>query len=480
MRRNCLALQREWRLEEMSYHHNTYFNSVDWAAMQRTHPIGDDFLAFAGQSRDAIRQHQELLFSKCVARAWQIPFYQRLWGNAGIEPGDIKGLETLAQLPIFDKADIMESIALAPPFGDFGGLDSAPGGRPPVIMHTTSGTTGTPQVLLFGAKSREVQNLMLGRTYRFQGLRPDDVVHSVYGHGMINGGHYVRESVIHWTSAIFLSAGTGIETRSVRQVELMRDFGATVIVGFADYIKKLAKVAVEQGIDPVRDLKIRMISGHLGREDKESLSRAWGGVDCFDWYGVGDTGIIAGEGPDRDGLYVMEDAQYLEVCDIDTGLPVQEGETGDMVVTCLYKDDLYPIIRFNTHDVTRVLPGQSSLGMNFQRIEGFLGRSDNMVKIRGINIFPQAMGPILEEDAQFAGEFICKAVRDASGRDEFVVVAEVNGTRDDETLERFKALLKQRLGIDCGVELVNAGELAPLTQTEVRQKPIRLIDERFE
>jgi phenylacetate-CoA ligase len=296
---------------------------------------------------------------------------------------------------------------------------------------------------------------------------------------MINGGHYVREAVIHWTSAIFLSAGTGIETRSVRQVELMRDFGATMIVGFADYIKKLAKVAAELGIDPVRDLNIRMISGHLGREDKASLSEAWGGADCFDWYGVGDTGIIAGEGPDRDGLYVMEDAQFLEVCDIDTGLPVKDGQTGDMVCTCLYKDDIYPIIRFNTHDVTQILPGKSALGLNLKRIEGFLGRSDNMVKIRGINIFPQAMGPILEEDAQFAGDFICKAIRDQSGRDEFVIVAEVSGARDDETVKRFKALLKQKTGIDCGVELAGPGELAPLTQTEVRQKPIRLIDERF-
>lgn len=459
--------------------HNTYFNSVDWTALQRDHPIGNDFLAFAGQSPDIIRHHQERLFARCVARAWQIPFYQRLWGKEGIEPGDIKGLETLPQLPVFDKSDIMESIAFAPPFGDFGGLASFPGGQPPVILHTTSGTTGTPQVLLFGAKSREAQNLMLGRLYRFQGLRPDDVVHSVYGHGMINGGHYVRESVIHWTSAIFLSAGTGIETRSARQVELMRDFGATVIVGFADYIKKLAKVAAELGIDPARDLKIRMISGHLGREDKASLSEAWGGVDCFDWYGVGDTGIIAGEGPDRDGLYVMEDGQFLEVCDIDTGAPIRDGESGDMVCTCLYKDDIYPIIRFNTHDVTRILKGKSALGLNLKRIEGFLGRSDNMVKIRGINIFPQAMGPILEEDAQFAGEFICKAIRDASGRDEFVVVAEVSGERDDDTLKRFKALLKQKTGIDCGVELASPGELASLTQTEVRQKPIRLIDERF-
>src|SRR5690606_9174146 len=118
---------------------------------------------------------------------------------------------------------------------------------------------------------------------------------------------------------------------------------------------------------------------------------------CFDWYGVGDTGLIAAEGPDRDGLYVQEDAQYLEVCDIDTGKPVEDGGTGDMVCTCLFKDDLYPIIRFNTHDVTQWKPGKSAIGVEFRRIEGFMGRSDNMVKIRGINIFPQGVGPMLDE-----------------------------------------------------------------------------------
>ena len=460
--------------------HRTYFNSVDWAALERDHPIGDDFTKFATTiSRDELRARQNALFLRCVERAWATPFYQRLWGAAGVEKGDVKSLDDLPSLPVFDKQDIMNSIAAAPPLGDFGGFESYPAGeRPPVIFHTTSGTTGTPQVLLFGPKSRETQNLLLGRLYRFQGLRPDDVIHSVYGHGMINGGHYVREAAAHWTSAIFMSAGTGVETRSARQVELMRDFRATVIVGFADYIKKLAVVAREAGIEPGRDINIRMISGHLGREDKQSLSQSWGGAECFDWYGVGDTGAIAGEGPDRDGLYVMEDAQYLEVCDIDAHKPVAEGEEGDMVVTCLYKDDIYPIIRFNTHDVTRVKTSASSIGVTFKRIEGFLGRSDNMVKIRGINIFPQAIGPLLEEAPAFSGEFICKATRDAGGREEFTVIAEVRD-KSPEVEAMFQDILKRKLGIAPVIELADPGALAPLTQTEVRQKPIRLIDERF-
>lgn len=463
--------------------HQHYFEAARLDEIAAEHPIGDDFVQFATAiSREELRERQDRLFRRALERAWRTPFYRRLWGKAGIEPGDVKGLDDIGKLPVFDKSDLMESIAEHPPFGDFAGFEGYAGARPPVVFHTTSGTTGTPQVLLFGPKSREVQNLLLARLYRFQGLKPEDVVHSVYGHGMINGGHYVREAVVHWTSAIFMSAGTGVETRSAQQVALMRDFGATVIVGFADYIKRLAKVAREQGIEPGRDIPVRMISGHMGREDKDALAESWGGAECFDWYGVGDTGTIAGEGPDRDGLYVMEDAQYLEVCDIDSGEPVPDGEEGDMVCTCLYKDDIYPIIRFNTHDVTRLRTNASPLGLTLRRIEGFLGRSDNMVKLRGINVFPQAIGPILEEIDAFAGEFVCRCTRDEAGRDEMTVVAEVKAapSEHDALREPFVVLLKRRIGIEVDVELVAPGELAELTQVEKRQKPIRLIDERFE
>ena len=457
----------------------TYFDFVDPKTLRRDHPIGEDFLRFATSiSRDALFDHQDKLFRRMLARAWQTPFYRRLWGAHGIEPGDIDGLADIGKLPTYDKADIMASIERAPPFGDFAGLDSyPPEGQPPVKFHTTSGTTGRPQVLIFGPKSREVQNLLLARLYTLQGIGRGDVVHSVYGHGPINGGHYVREAVTHWTQAVFVSAGTGVETRSVRQVQMMADFQATAVVGFADYIKKLARVAREAGLEPGRDIPVRTISGHMGREDKQSVSDMWGGAACYDWYGVGDTGAIAGEGPDQDGLYVMEDAHYLEICDIDSGQPVPDGDTGDMVVTCLFKDDVYPIIRFNTHDVSAVRKGTSSLGLNYRRIEGFLGRSDNMVKLRGINIFPQAIGPLMEAIDGFGGEFYCRVDRDKAGRDEMTVVAEHRGQGDAQA---YTALLKEKLGLGMGVELVDVGTTSEVTQVDVRQKPIRLVDTRFD
>lgn len=459
--------------------HQSFAQTLDYNALLADHPIGDAFTAMATTiSRDELRARQERLFARLVKRAGATAFYRRLWGAHGIEPHDIKGLEDLPRLPMFGKNEIVESIAQAPPFGDFAGMDSydsAGSPRPPMIFHTTSGTTGRPQPLFFGPKSREVQNLLLARLYRFQGLRPDDVAHSVYGHGMINGGHYIREAVTRWTSATFMSAGTGVETRSAAQVALMRDFGATVILGFTDYIKKLAEVARAEGIEPGRDIPVRMISGQFGREDKAAVSALWGGAACFDWYGVGDTGMIAGEGPDRDGHYVMEDAHFIEVCDIDTGAPVDDGIAGDLVVTCLFKDDAYPIIRFNTHDVTRVRTDSSTIGVQFKRIEGFLGRSDNMVKLRGINVFPQAVGPMLAEIESFSGEWICRAVRDASGRDDLVVVCEDTG---GGALEAYRAMLKRKLGIEAQVELVAKGATASLTQIDSRQKPIRLLDER--
>ena len=465
--------------------HLTYYESFDVRQMMADYPLGDGFTeALARISRDELHALQNRRFMRLVARAWQIPFYQRLWGTRGIVPADVQSLQDITRLPTFGKQEVMDSVALAPPLGDFHGADvpiDGPGGPAlwPMVLHTTSGTTGRPQPLLFSPKSREIQSLLLARIYRLQGLQPREVVHSVYGHGMINGGHYVREALLHYTNALLITPGTGVETPSVKQVELMRDFGVNVVVGFADYIKRLADVAREQGIEPGRDIPVRRICGHLGRESREALSAAWGGAEMYDWYGVGDTGAVAGEGPDHDGLYLMEDAQYVEVADVDSGAPVADGQPGDMLVTCLYKDDIYPIIRFNTHDVTQVLTTPSALGFSFRRIAGFLGRSDNMVKLRGINVFPQAMAPILEERPDFTGEFLCTAVRDATGRDALIVAAETRGGRSPADAEPYRELLKRKLGVDVQVELVAPGALASLTGIETRQKPVRLIDKRF-
>lgn len=453
----------------------TYFEALDIKQILADHPVGDAFLAkFRSISRDELFSLQDAQFRKVMARGWQIPFYRRLWGEQGIEPGDITGLADIGKLPVYDKQHLMASIAEHPPLGDFGGLDTfgnGGGGRPPVILHTTSGTTGRPQPLMFGPKGREVINLLVGRLYRWLGVHSQDVVHSVYGHGMINGGHFIREAVTHFTNALFLSAGTGIETRSVQQVHLMADFGASVVVGFVDYIRKLAEVAKSEGV--FERIPARLIIGHLGTEDRSAIEAAWGGAKAYDWYGVGDTGPIAAEGPDRDGMYVWEDAHFLELLDIDSGAAVEAGGTGDMVVTCLFKDDIAPCIRFNTHDVTHEIGGKGEIA--FRRIAGFRGRSDNMVKLRGINLFPHAIAGLIEGRGDLTGEYVCRLRRDAAGRDEMEVTLESRGGTDASALA---GLLRRGLGVEVDVALCEPGGTAAATQVDTRQKPIRLIDER--
>jgi phenylacetate-CoA ligase len=448
--------------------YRTYFEALDTRRMFDDYPMGDDFLKrYRLISRDELYALQNGRFLELMKRGWQIPFYQRLWGERGIEAADIRGLDDIIKLPVYDKNDLMASVERAPPYGDFHGR-----GDDPVIFHTTSGTTGRPQPLMFGPWGREVANLLVGRMYRWMGLESHDVVHSVYGHGMVNGGHYMREAVTHFTNALFLSAGTGIETRSAAQVQLLADFNATVMVGFVDYIRKLASVARDEGL--MDRINIRMIIGHLGTEDRAMTEAAWGGAKAYDWYGVGDTGSIAGEGPDRDGLYVWEDAQYLELLGVDDGLPVAPGETGDMVVTCLFKNDIAPCIRFNTHDITHELGGRGEIG--FKRIAGFKGRSDNMVKLRGINVFPHAIGALIGGRADLTGEYVCVVSRDlVTQRDEMVVMLESKGGSDRDQLA---AILRHGLGVDVGIHLCAPQETAPLTHIDVRQKPIRLIDKR--
>lgn len=456
-----------------------YFDFADPRTIRQHYPAGAAFLArFSGMSRDELRALQEERFRRLMAFGWKVPFYRRLWSQRGIEPGDIRTLDDIAKLPAYTKTDLMASVEAHPPMGDFHGLEAYPAdAAPPIIFQATSGTTGKPQPLLFGPRSREIQNILLARTYLLQGMRREDVVHSVYGFGMVNGGHYVRESILHWVGARFLSAGTGVETRSAQQVVLMRDFQASVLVGFGDFVRRLADVARENGIEPGRDIRLRMISGHLGPEGREPMSEAWGGCEVYDWYGVGDTGVIAGEGPDQAGMYVMEDAQFLELLDPGTGQPTEPGGVGEMVCTCLFKDDIFPIIRFNTHDVTEEVTGGAGLDLPFRRIAGFRGRSDQMVKLRGINVYPTAIGAILLDlVADFAGEYVCEVVRKGH-RDEMIVRAELSDPAGRDT-PQLREALRTRLGVEVDLVVEAPGSLAGLTGLETRQKPIRLIDRR--
>ena len=451
---------------------SSYFKQANPAELLKAYPLGEAFLTGpASLNKTDLSELQHRRFQRIIKRAWQIPFYQRLWKNAGLQPVDIHGLEDLVHVPVFTKHDLMSSVTNVPPFGDYHGFHEKGESGVRTVFHTTSGTTGEPQPLYFGPRDREIQNILLARAYLLQGLRPCDVVHSVYGFGMVNGGHYIREAILHYTDSLLLPAGTGAETRSVQQVELMKRFGATVLVGFSDFLYKLAEVARDNGLEPGDDIPIRMISGHLDRASRGNLGNAWAGAETYDWYGVGDTGIIASEGPDRDGLHIWEDAHIVEILDPFSDQPVSEGMLGNICVTTLFKDTVYPIIRFNTQDVSSFLKPDPNSGINFKRLSGFGGRSDNMVKLRGVNVYPTAIGSMLRNLEGVTGEYVCRINASAT---EMTVLIE-HKSNSDADRDKISEFLRNQLGVQIEVKLVDTGTTSVLTGLEQRQKPKRLI-----
>jgi phenylacetate-CoA ligase len=453
-----------------------YFTEADPARITREFPLGVRFDEMRHNcSADELHALRERRFLNVVERAWQVPFYVRRWRAAGLEPGAIQSLGQLGDIPVFTKSELMESVAEHPPFGDFHGMDDLPGAtRRQVILHTTSGTTGDPQPLFFGAWDREVQNALLARVYRMHGVRDEDVVHSVYGFGMVNGGHFVREALTHFTRALVLTPGTGADTASVRQVQMMAHFGVTVLVGFADYLLRLAEVAQEQGLMPGRDLKVRLLSGHIPQARQAQLQAAWGGAEVRDWYGVGDTGVIAAQAPGEDGLLVFEDAHAVEIVDPENHVEVPAGQPGNQCVTVLFKNTVYPIVRFDTQDVSALLP--PTFGA-FRRTAGFLGRSDNMVKLRGINVYPTAIAGLLDTWPKATGEYLCRVQRNGA-IDEMTVQVEWAGEAGEAETADVANTLREALGVRIHVELCAPGSTAMLTEIETRQKPRRLRDER--
>jgi phenylacetate-CoA ligase len=453
-----------------------YLSPAEQHELSRELPWGDEFLRrYEGMSADELRSLQEIRFRRLVEAAWDTAFYRRLWSEAGLQPGDLKDLDCLPLLPLVDKQMLVADIEENPPYGSLPRRITAP--VTAQVLQTTSGTTGQPQPVLWGAWGREAQNALLGRTYRWLGIGAGDLVHSVYGHGPVNGGHYVREAVNRYTDALMLTAGAGSETRSDRQVAFMAQFRPTVLVGFADYLRRLAEVARESGVSPGEDIPVRLVVGQLPQGSRQLVENDWPGSRAFDWYGVADTGVVAAEGPDAHGLWIWEDAHLVEVLAED-GASAAPGIDGDLVVTSLSKWDVAPLVRFNTHDRTRILPDASPIGLPFRRMAGFLGRSDQMVKLRGINVYPTAIAAIiaaLPELSGATGEYVCRLERRADGADHLVVVMETRRPVADQLVEE---LLTRSLGVRVGVEQVPPGATAEITGVGSRQKPLRLVDGR--
>lgn len=457
-----------------------YWKSFDPDEVVRDYPPSPELSRTVEQmSRDEVRAMQEVRFRKVVESAWKIPFYRRHWGAAGIEPGDIKGLDDLSKLPVYSVNEIRDSIERCPPFGDFMGISPADSATSPLAMVTSGGTTGLPRPMFYAPREREIMAILRARSFYMHGIRPGDMAQVTLALGTSNAGLGSREALWKYLGAIPLMTGSGNTTPSLRQIELARQWRTTAMIGYPAYFRRLAMVAREEfGIDP-KELGIRTLSSHLGYDDRASVEDLWG-APCFDAYGSHEAGTIASECQAKDGMHIFEDAFYVEILDPETHQPVPEGETGNIVVTALYRNDV-PIVRYNINDISSLLPAGCSCGACCQRLGPLAGRSDNMIKLRGTNIYPDGIGRIVGEDRRTNGEFVCLVERvGAIGQDEMTVKVEVpDPVSAGAVVADLARQLRAELGVRISVEASAPGELSPLTGLDKTSKVRRLIDNRM-
>jgi phenylacetate-CoA ligase len=456
-----------------------YHQALDFEALWREFPPAPDY--FSGTyrlSRDELHVMQEERFLRQMARAWQVPFYRRYWGAAGMEPGDVRGLDDLARIPPFSVHDLRASVTNDPPWADYIGIDPAADAPLPLILQTSGGTTGLPRPMIFTPRDREVMNIITGRRLYMQGVRPYDLVQVALSMGLTNGGVLAREGIWKYTGAIPVMTGSGAQTPTRRQIELLKAWKAKFLIGFPAYLRHMGLVARDElRIDP-RELAVKGLIVHLGTDDRPSLEALWG-ADAYDTYGCNECGTMAAECSHKRGMHVFEDAFVLEVNDPETLQPKREGERGVVFITTLFKYAA-PMIRYNMNDITSLASGECPCGSVHRRITGVFGRSDNMVKLRGVNVFPEAIGAIIGEDRRSNGEYVCVLERAEGGAETMTVLFEtLERSEPSQTIETELAeRLKEALGVRLKVKAVERGGLDHLTGLSQTSKIKRLIDRR--
>lgn len=429
--------------------------------------------------RDAMRALQERRFLEQMKRAWEVPFYRRHWSAAGMEPGDIHGLDDLPKIPSYTVYDIRDSIARNPPWGDFMGVDFEADDPMPLVVQTSGGTTSLPRPMLYSPRDREVMNILMARRMFLQGVRPFDRLQITLSFGMTNGGPAAREGAWKYSGAIPISTGSGAQTSTRRQLEILKEWGTSFLMGFSPYLRHMALVARDElQFDP-RELGLKGLLVHLGVDSREALQDLWG-APVYDCYGLHECGAVAADCEHRSGMHIFEDAFLVEVVDPDSGLPKPAGERGSLVLTTLFRH-LAPAIRYDTRDVSAFVDGTCACGGTHRRLERFFGRADQMVKLRGLNVFPEAIGEIVGRDARSNGEYVCIVESTGpSGQDELTVMVEAacDAGQWSGLAENLRLELKACIGLRVGVKIVARGQLNALTGLTGALKVRRLIDRR--
>ena len=456
-----------------------YAASLDFDALWKEFPPADEYFKGPYQrSPEQIREIQNERFLRQMERAWKVPFYRKHWGAHGMEPGDIRSVDDLTKIPPFSVHDLRAGLEEQPFWADYMGIDPLKDEPLPLIVQTSGGTTGLPRPMIFSPRDREVMNIMTGRRLFMQGVRPFDLVQVCLSLGLTNGGLLAREGIWKYTGAVPVMTGSGAQTPTRRQIELLRAWKCKFLVGFPAYLRHMALVARDElGIDP-RSLGIKALISHLGVEDRESLEALWG-ADVFDTYGCNECGTMASECHHKKGLHLFEDAFVMEVNDVETLAPKPPGAQGTIFITTLFKH-VAPMIRYNMNDVTSWAEGACSCGTHQRSITKIYGRSDNMVKLRGVNVFPEAIGAIVSEEPRSNGEYVCILERDADRREELTVLVETVDTSVTKAglAAHLAGRFKEVLGVKLKVEAVERGALDRFTGLSQTSKIKRLIDRR--
>jgi phenylacetate-CoA ligase len=464
-----------------------YHDSIDWDELFAKFPVPDVFEQTVYRwPRDRVRQLQNERFLEVMQTGWTNEFYRMRWSAAGIEPGDIRSLDDIGKLPTFSSEDIKEDQARHPPFGHIHGDVRGRLQHHPLKAQTSGGTTGKARPTISSPLEWELNGLTAGRGLYVMGARPGDVMQIPATCSLANLGWCIYKGCHDYLGVLPLTTGSGVVTSSRKQLEIAFDWGTNLWVSFPEYLTQLAKVARDELKRDVRELNTKFIASYLGPDLDNSLRSGledmWG-CPVYDNYGTNEMGQAAFECTHKTGMHIMEDTVYFEVVDVDTNEPVAQGETGNLVVTILHRH-LPPMIRFNVRDLERIVSVDTcACGSNFRRMDKLLGRSDDMVKLRGVNIYPMACLPAVKSDPRTTGEWICVVDRieqDSVLRDEMTVRIEFqrSATSLGGLAEHMAGRLQSDLGVKVGVELVEEGSLAEAANLGREGKPRRLLDRR--
>ena len=409
-------------------------------------PVG----AVPGLDRAALEELQLARLRDTLRRAAGVPHYAAAWRDAGVSPDDVTSLADLARFPFTTKADLRAQY----PFGMF----AVP--REQVArVHASSGTTGRPTVVGYTREDVDTWAELMARSIRAAGGRPGDLVHVAYGYGLFTGGlgaHYGAERL--GCTVVPVSGGM-----TERQVQLIADFGPRIIMVTPSYFLALLDEMEAQGIDPRRTgLEIGIFGAEPWTDEMRRAVEARSGIRAVDIYGLSEVmgpGVSQESGETQDGLHVWEDHFLPEVVDPVTLEPVPDGEEGELVFTSLTKQAM-PVVRYRTRDLTRLLPGTAYPA--FRRMAKVTGRTDDLMIVRGVNVFPSQVEEQILTIEGLAPHYLCVLSRPGA-LDELTIRVEAAGTPDAASFpglaERLGHRVKERIGVTARVEVLPAGAL---------------------